>query len=379
VSALRDRIRPVVRKELRQIRRDPRTLALLLAVPAFFLVMYGYALNFDVKRIPLAVCDLDRTAAGRDFAGAFLRTEYFTDAGRVEDAADLDALIDGGAARVGLVIPAGFGADIAAGRAPAVQALVDGSDPTTGATAVGYIQSIALTYSSRLVRLRLERLGLGAVRPPLDVRPRVWYNPELRSSLFLVPGLVSFILLTVVVISTAFSVVREKERGTMEQILVSPLRPLDLVLGKTLPYVVISLLSTHGVLGVAALLFDVPLRGSYAWLLAVMLLFLLGGLGMGVLISTIARSQQVAFMMAILTTLLPTFILSGFIFPIRNMPAAVRAVTYIVPSRYFLAALRAILLKGAGPAAFGAPLLCLAAFAALMIGASAVRLGREEG
>jgi ABC-2 type transport system permease protein len=379
MSALRDRIRPVIRKELRQIRRDPRTLALLLAIPAFFLVMYGYALNFDVKHIPISVCDLDRTAASRDFAGAFLRTESFAPAGRVEDPSGLDPLIDGGTARVGLVIPAGFGADVAAGRAPAVQILLDGTDPTTGATAVGYINAIALAYSTRLVRLRLERFGQGAVQPLIDLRPRVWYNPELRSSRFLIPGLISFILLTVVVISTAFSVVREKERGTMEQILVSPLRPLDLVLGKTLPYIAISLLSTHAVLCVAALLFDVPLRGGYLWLLAVMLLFLFGGLGMGVLISTIARSQQVAFMMAILTTLLPTFILSGFVFPIRNMPAAVQAVTYLVPSRYFLSALRAILLKGAGPAAFWGQLLCLAGFAALMIGASAARLRREEG
>jgi len=379
VSAVRDRIRPIVRKELRQIRRDPRTLALLLAVPAFFLIMYGYALNFDVKHISLAVCDLDRTGASREFAGAFLRTEYFRSAGEVPETSALDILIDEGTAKVGLVIPNGFGADIAAGRAPDVQVLLDGSDPTNGATAIGYINTIALTYSTRLIRLRLDRLGLGAVRPPLDLRPRVWYNPELRSVRFLIPGLISFILLTVVVVSTAFSVVREKERGTMEQILVSPLRPLDLIVGKTIPYVFISLASTHAVLGVAALLFDVTLRGSYLWLLVVMLLFLVGGLGLGILISTIARSQQVAFMMAVLTTLLPTFILSGFVFPIRNMPAAVQAVTYLVPSRYFLSALRAILLKGVGPAAFWEQILCLAGFAALMIGASAARLRRSEG
>jgi len=189
----------------------------------------------------------------------------------------------------------------------------------------------------------------------------------------------AFILMTVVVVSTAFSVVREKERGTMEQILVSPLRPLDLVAGKTIPYIFISLVSTHAVLFVAALLFDVTIKGSYLWLLAVMLLFLIGGLGLGILISTVARSQQVAFMMAILLTLLPTFILSGFVFPIRNMPAAIQAVTYLVPSRYFLSALRAILLKGAGPAAFWDQLVGLLGFAVLMIAASAIRLRRGEG
>lgn len=379
MSGTLDRIRPVVKKELRQIRRDPRTLVLLLAIPAFLLIMYGYALNFDVKHIKLVLCDQDQTQTSRDFAGIFLRTEYFDLVGTIQDAAAFDALIDRGEAKAGLVIPPGFGNDIAAGRSPAVQVLLDGSDPTTGATAIGTINTLALTYSVRVVTGRLDRLGISGTGLPIDLRPRVWYNPELHSVRFLIPGLMAFILMTVVVVSTAFSVVREKERGTMEQILVSPLRPLDLVAGKTIPYIFISLVSTHAVLFVAALLFDVTIKGSYLWLLAVMLLFLIGGLGLGILISTVARSQQVAFMMAILLTLLPTFILSGFVFPIRNMPAAIQAVTYLVPSRYFLSALRAILLKGAGPAAFWDQLVGLLGFAVLMIAASAIRLRRGEG
>ena len=379
MSGTLDRIRPVVKKELRQIRRDPRTLVLLLAIPAFLLIMYGYALNFDVKHIKLVLCDQDQSRTSREFAGIFLGTEYFDLVGTIQDAAALDTLIDRGEARAGLVLPRGFGNDIAAGRSPAVQVLLDGSDPTTGATAIGTINTIALTYSVRVVTGRLDRLGISGTGLPIDLRPRVWYNPELRSVRFLIPGLMAFILMTVVVVSTAFSVVREKERGTMEQILVSPLRPLDLVAGKTIPYIFISLVSTHAVLFVAAFLFDVTIKGSYLWLLAVMLLFLIGGLGLGILISTIARSQQVAFMMAILLTMLPTFILSGFVFPIRNMPAAIQAVTYLVPSRYFLSALRAILLKGAGPAAFWDQLVGLLGFAVLMIAASAIRLRRGEG
>jgi len=378
VSRRRDRIAPIVRKELRQIRRDPRTLALLLAIPAFLLIMFGYALNFDVKHLTLVLCDQDRTPASREFAGLFLRTEYFDRVGTVSDPARIDAPLDRGRAKVGLVIPRGFGADVAAGRAPAVQVLLDGADPTAGATAVGYVNTIALTYSSRLIVGRLDRYGITDLQPPLDLRPRVWYNPELRSVRFLIPGLMSFLLMTVVVISTAFSVVREKERGTMEQILVSPLRPFDLIAGKTLPYIVISVISTHAVLLVAAALFGVTLKGSYLWFLAVILLFLIGGLGLGILISTVARTQQVAFMMAILLTLLPTFILSGFVFPIRNMPAAVQAVTYLIPARYFLSALRAVLLKGAGLKAFGDQLLYLAGFAVLMIGASVARMRRGK-
>ena len=379
MSGTLDRIRPVVKKELRQIRRDPRTLVLLLAIPAFLLIMYGYALNFDVKHIKLVLCNQDQTQTSRDFAGIFLRTENFDLVGTIQDAAALDTLIDRGEARAGLVLPRGFGNDIAAGRSPAVQVLLDGSDPTTGATAIGYINTIALTYSVRVVTGRLDRLGISGTGLPIDLRPRVWYNPELRSVRFLIPGLMAFILMTVVVVSTAFSVVREKERGTMEQILVSPLRPLDLVAGKTIPYIFISIVSIHAVLFVAAFLFDVTIKGSYLWLLAVMLLFLIGGLGLGILISTIARSQQVAFMMAILLTMLPTFILSGFVFPIRNMPAAIQAVTYLVPARYFLSALRAILLKGAGLGAFWDQLVGLLGFAALMIAASAIRLRRGEG
>ncbi|MBN2206307.1 MAG: ABC transporter permease, partial [Candidatus Aminicenantes bacterium] len=222
MSGLRRRIGPVVRKEFRQIRRDPRTLILLLGVPAFLLVMFGYALNFDVKHIRLVLCDQDQTQASRDFAEAFLRTESFDPAGTADEPDAVDAALDDGRASVGLIIPPGFAADVAVGRRPAVQVLVDGSDPTTGATALGAIEAIALSRSIRLLGRRVERLGLGEVRPLLDLRPRVWYNPELRSVRFLVPGLIAFVLMTVIVISTAFSIVREKERGTMEQILVSP-------------------------------------------------------------------------------------------------------------------------------------------------------------
>lgn len=378
MSGILVRIRPIVKKEFRQIRRDPRTLVLLLAIPAFLLVMFGFALNFDVKHIRIVLCDEDRTPASRDFAGAFVRTEYFDLVGAVRDAAAVDPVLDGGRAKVGLIIPVGFGADIAAGREPAVQILLDGSDPTTGATAVGYVNSIVLSQSIRIVSRRIERLGLGGTKPLLDLRPRVWYNPELRSVRFLIPGLMSFVLMTVIVVSTAFSIVREKERGTMEQILVSPLRPLDLIAGKTIPYIFISILSTLAVLVIAAVLFDVAIKGSYFWLLVVILLFLVGGLGLGILISTVAQSQQVAFMMAVILTMLPTFILSGFVFPIRNMPPAVQVVTYLFPSRFFLSALRAILLKGAGLAAFWDQLLFMLGFNLLVIGAGAARLRRGE-
>ncbi|MGZ5515059.1 MAG: ABC transporter permease, partial [Candidatus Aminicenantales bacterium] len=224
----------------------------------------------------------------------------------------------------------------------------------------------------------LDRRGLTNVVLPVASEVRIWYNPELRSAMFLIPGLMAFILMVIVTVSTAFSVVREKERGTMDQLKVSSLRPFELILGKIIPYVVISLGSAHLVLLLGQVLFGVGIRGSYPLLLLAMVLFVIGALGQGLLISSITRTQQVAFLIAILTTMLPTFILSGFVFPIRNMPPVVQAITYLVPGRYFLAALRAIILKGAGLGAIWDQFLLLAAFATLSIGVSAVRLGKGE-
>jgi ABC-2 type transport system permease protein len=216
---------------------------------------------------------------------------------------------------------------------------------------------------------------------PLRTEVRVWYNPELKSARFLVPGLMAFILMVVLTTSTAFSIVREKERGTMEQISVSPLRPAALIIGKLVPYVLISLAAAHLVLGLGWVLFGVAVKGNYFLLLLTMVLFLICGLGQGILVSAITRTQQVAFLLSILTTILPTFILSGFVFPIRNMPAAVRLVTYLVPARYFLVALRAIILKGAGLGAFWDQALFLMGFAVLTLTLSIamLRRGGEDG
>lgn len=370
-------VRPVIRKEFRQIRRDPRSLIFLLCIPAFLLLVYGYALNFDVKHVPLAVCDLDGTQASRDFSARFSATEYFDLRHRLSDARDVDALLGREAVGIALIIPRGFGDDLAAGRETKVQAVVDGASAMTATTAAGYIGAIIQSETMRFTLEVLERRGRSRFEPPLAVETRVWYNPELRSALFLVPGLMAFILMVIVVISTAFSVVRERERGTMEQILVSPVRPAELVVGKTVPYFLISLASAHIVLLLGFLLFGVPIRGNYLLLLLTMTLFLTGGLGQGLFISTVARSQQVSFLISILTTVLPTFVLSGFVFPIRNMPVAIQVFSYLIPARYFLVTLRAIMLKGTGLGAFGKEVFFLAAFAAVSIAVSMMRLRRS--
>jgi len=371
-------LRAVVKKEFRQIRRDPRSLMFMAFLPAFMLLMFGYALNFDVKRIPLAVVDGDGSRASRGLVDKFRTTEYFDLKAVLPRTAAIDPLMAREKVRAALVIPAGFAEDLLAGRSPAVQIIVDGSNAMSGTTAAGYAGAILQSYSQRITLQALARRGLGSAALPLQAEVRVWYNPELRSAKFLVPGLMAFILMVIVTVSTAFSIVREKERGTMDQIRISSLRSAELILGKIVPYVAISLVSAHLVLLLGQVLFGVGIRGSYPLLLLAMLLFLVGALGQGILISAVTRTQQVAFLFAVLTTMLPTFILSGFVFPIRNMPAAVQAVTYLVPARYFLDALRAVILKGAGFGAVWGQLLLLLAFAALSLGASAARIGRGD-
>ena len=364
----------VTMKEFRQIRRDRRTLVMLLFFPAFVLLLYGYALNFDVRNIRLALQDNDRSSASREVVSAFVNSGYFDLVGEVASPGEITRLLDEGEARVVLVIPAGFGRRAASGRATSVQLIISGDNANTATTVMGYGLSLVSTLSARY---ELEaRIGSPAA-PLLSMEPRVWYNPELRSALFLVPGLIAYIAMITAVVSTALSIVREKEVGTMEQVRMAPLGTLTYVLGKTTPYFVISLFSAMSIVGLAMLMFGLPMRGSWLMLLLAISLFLVGALASGLLISTIADTQQVAFQMALLTSYLPTLMLSGFIFPISSMPEFLQAVTYAVPARYFLIALRGIVLKGVGPEAFWPDLLALAVYATVIVGLASLRLRRQ--
>jgi ABC-2 type transport system permease protein len=364
----------VARKELRQIRRDRRTLLILLFVPAFFLLIYGYALNFDIRHVRLAVQDNDRSSVSRELLSSFVNSGYFDLVGEAPNPAAIDDLLDRGDARAVLVIPTRFGADVLAGRRTAVQFLVNGDNANTATTVVGYATGLV---NSQSMQYEIEaRLG-SASGPLLTVEPRVWYNPELRSTLFLVPGLIAYIAMLTAVVSTALSIVREKEAGTMEQVRMSPIGPVPYVLGKTAPYFVVSLISSMSIVVAAILLFDMPMRGSWVVLLGVVSLFLVGALAFGLLISSIAESQQVAFQIALLTSFLPTLMLSGFIFPISSMPAFLQVVTRIVPARYFLVALRGIVLKGVGPADFWSDVVALAVYAIVILGLASVRVRRQ--
>jgi ABC-2 type transport system permease protein len=367
-------ILPIVRKEFRQIRRDKRALGVLLFIPSMMLVMFGYALNFDVKHSAIAVYDQDNSKTSRDFVGLFFHSEYFDYAYRLSDLKSINELLDNEKVRAVIVVPTDFSHNIAAGKDAPIQIIVDGSNSNAATTVLGYLGAIIQQYSLNVMATAFYRHGGQQIARPIDLEPRIWYNPELRSAKFLVPGLIAFILTITAVISTSLSVVREWEMGTVEQIIVSPAKPVELILGKTIPSTVIAVIATITILLAGYLLFDVQIKGSFFWLSVVSLIFLVGSLGLGLLISTIAGTQQVAFMIAVIATMLPTFILSGFVFPIRNMPAIIQTITYLIPARYFLVALRSIILKGVGPSAFWDQLLCLTAYAVLTLGASSLRM-----
>ena len=383
----------VARKEFRQIWRDTRTLMTLLFVPAFFLLLYGYALNFDIRHVGLGVDDRDRSTESRALIAAFVNSGYFDLVASIDTTvsqpetvptsairralsppATIERLMDRNEVRAVLVIPSGLGRALRSGQQATVQVLLNGDNANTATTVMGYATTIVRSEAARY--LAVAPPGSSSA-PLVSVEPRVWYNPALRSTLFLVPGLIAYIAMITAVVSTALSIVREKERGTMEQVRMAPLDAASFVAGKTIPYFVVSLVSAFGIIAVAMVLFGMPMRGSWLLLLLAMSLFLVGALGLGLLISSVADTQQVAFQAALLISFLPTLMLSGFIFPIASMPRFLQIVTYAVPARYFLIALRGIVLKGAGAQAFSSELLALTAFAAVVMTLASIRLRRQ--
>src|SRR5437867_294955 len=313
----------VARKEFRQIGRDRRTLLILLFVPAFILLIFGYALNFDIRHVRLAVDDRDHSIASRSLISAFVNSGYFDLVASVDEF-QASRLMDTNDVRAVLVIPSGLSRALHSERPATVQVLLNGDNATTATTVMGYALTIIRSESAKY-------MPAFPTVSPLTVEPRVWYNPELRSALFLVPGLIAYISMLTAVVSTAPSVVREKERGTMEQVRMAPLDAASFVLGKTIPYVVVSLTSALSIVIVSMMLFGLPMRGSWLVLLLALSLFLVGALGVGLFISSVAETQQVAFQAAMLVSFLPTFMLSGFIFPISSMPRFLQIVTYAVP------------------------------------------------
>lgn len=369
-------LRPIIVKEFRQIWRDPTSLGMLMVVPAGLIILVGYAMNFDVKHIPLAIFDQSKTVESRNLLEKFDQSEYFDHKFDVFAYAEIEDRFMNGDAKVALVVPTNFGRDVLAGREAQVQVLVDGSDANTAGQAVGYATRIIAEYSSRFVTEEFQKAGREQY-VPIDFQPRIWYNPDLVTSQFLLPGLIGFIIVLTAVISTSMTVVREKERGTMEQLMVSPLRPAEIILGKTIPYVFVALVTATLILVLGYALFDVVVRGSLLVLYAGILVVIIGALGQGLLISTVTDSQQVAFMLSVFSSLLPSMLLSGFVFPIASMPIILQVLSNIAVNKFFLIFVRGVMLKGVGLGVVWPQFLAILAFAVVTLGISVKRMQKR--
>ena len=373
------RIWTIMRKEFIEIWRDPRSLGFVLSMPVLMLMLYGYGISSDVKRVPLVVYDRDRTPAARELLRRFTSTEYFVVTARVDGLRELRLAIDQGQAKVGLLIPEDFGKNLSAGRPASIQFVVDGSDSNTANIAIGNISAIGRSTElfPRDLRPQVYLAPKHTNLEPIELRTWIWYNPELKSSNFLVPGLTAVILMMLAAILTSLTVAREWERGTMEGLIASPLHAHELMIGKILPYVVIGVVDVVFILLVAVFWFRVPLRGNLSLLMVSSTIFLLGALGIGLFISAATKNQQVAFQLSLLATMLPSLLLSGFFYPIENMPPILRAVTYLIPARYFLVVIRGIFLKGVGLNVLWQELLFLSAFAIFMLIASSAKFKKR--
>ena len=358
-------------KEVLHIQRDPRTLYLALVMPVLLLLLFGYGVSFDLDRISLAISDRDRSPASRALAGAFTRSHEFVTVGEVAPE-DAERLFRRGAAQAVLVMRPGYGKALGRGEPGRAELLVDGADATTANQILQKAEAIARAESLRLAAL----LG-GMAAPPIEVRTWTRYNPAARSAIFLVPGLAAYLLAIGAVLLTALTIAGEWERGSMEQLFASPVGRFEIILGKLLPYLGLGMLQLLLVLAVGASVFDVPIRGSVALLFALGLLFLIGMLGQGLLISVLAKNQLVATQAGVLSSLLPSLLLSGALFPIENMPRPLQALARLVPARYLVHGLRGVLLKGSGLGLLGPDLVALAIFAVAILALATARFQRR--
>ncbi len=360
------RIIAIAKKEVRQLKRDKRMLYVLFIFPVILLIIFGYAINFDVHHIKMAVYDQDKSPDSRKFINTLTSSDYFDLVGYINNEDKIRDILDTKKAQCVIVFPFDMSEKLYSKQNAPVQILIDGVDANTASLIKSYVTLAFATYSQN-VQSRIMLLRGGKPYLPIDIHPSFWFNPELKSSVFLVPGLIVMILIITAVISISLSIVREKERGTVEQLNVSPLTSLEMLIGKTIPYVVISLIIAAFILVAGYILFGITIKGSIVLLFFSMLLFLFASLNLGILVSSIADTQQVAFQMATLVSMLPSMLLSGFVFPIESMPPVIQVITNITPAKFFMIVLRDILLKGVGIWAFWQQLVYLMIFSAVLI------------
>lgn len=364
------RLLAVARKEFIHVWRDPRALGVSIALPLVLLLLFGYALTLDLDRVPLTVWDQSRTSESRELISRFEHSRYFSMVEVADNYRAIERALDHNRALMGLVVPADFAHRVGSDRDTQVQVLIDGSDANTATLALGYAETIARGYSQELLVQRVQRRGGRLPEAGLDLRPRAWFNTDMESRIFIVPGLIAVIVMLIAALLTSLTVAREWETGTMEQLISTPVRGSELILGKLAPYLAIGLLDTLLSMLAGYVLFEVPMRGSLALLVCMSVVYIIGSLSLGILISALARNQLLASQMAFVATFLPAFLLSGFMFDIGNMPRALQLVTYVIPARYFVAILRGLYLKGVGLSVLWPECLLLTAFGALALALS---------
>jgi ABC-2 type transport system permease protein len=370
----------VIVKEFLQIRRDLRMIPVIFVAPVVQITIFGFAVNTDVTKVPMALVDQDRSAAGRDFVSRFVDSGYFEVVASEERAEAAERWLVVGRAQLGLVLAPGFGSALASGRTAALQVIADGSDAASANIALGYAAAVTQGYGVEIQAKRLRASGGETyARGPgqLGLEPRVFYNPDLRSRWYYVPAVLAMILLVMTLLLSAMGVVREKEIGTMEQLIVTPIRPWQLLVGKLAPFAIIGIVQVFLVTGVAVFGFGVPLRGSFLVLLGLTGLFLLSTLGLGLLVSTIVQNQQQAMMGAALALMMPMILLSGLIFPIENMPPAIQVITYAIPLRYYAEIIRGVFLRGSGLGVLWPEAVTLAGMGVAILTAAALRFRKR--
>jgi ABC-2 type transport system permease protein len=374
---MNSRLFSVIRKEFIQIVRDRRTLIIILIIPIVQLFLLGYSATGDVRNVPLVVFDQCKCSESRSLLNAYRVADYFKLAYAVGSEDEIRSLIEQGKARAGIIIPPDYNIQLIQGNAM-VAFVLDGSDATAGSSAYSAATLIGQSLATRLMLQKLERGGMSAVsiQPPLQVRTRVWYNPDLISAYFMIPGVIGMILYAITSILTATAVVRERERGTIEQLIVTPVRPWELVIGKLVPYVILAFIDTLEVLAIGHWWFGMPVRGDLGLILACSGLMLLSGLGVGLFASTIANTQQEA-MLTVFITILPSIFLSGFFFPLEAMPVILQWISYIIPLRYYLVIIRALLIKGVGVGAIWNEILPLVIFGLVIMTAASIRFRKR--
>ncbi len=373
------RLLTVAKKEILHIRRDIRTLVMVIFFPLLMLLLYGYALNFDIRLVQMALLDEDNSVESRQLIDKFISSGYFKVRYRLSIPAEMGRYLDRGAVKMVLHIPPDFSRQISANRVVPVQIILDGSDSNTANQIFGYVRVISQNYGRRIMMNHLNKEGLqvSSNLRPIDFRPRVWYNPELKSTNFLIPGIIGIIMTLITVNFVSLAIVRDKEKGTIEGIMASPISKLDYILGKILPYLGISFIDLILVLIAGVWVLKIPFRGSLLLFFALSFLFFFFTVGAGLLISTLTSSQQIAWMASFLGTMLPSIILSGFVFPIENMPRPLQMITYLVPARYFISILRAIILKGLGLSYLVQETVILTLFGIVMVFLSILRFKKQ--